>query len=152
VDIDKNLAVRLLRRLLPISSEYEGQRFFTRLNGVRAATPLLLVLVVVETTDLIFAIDSIPAIFSVTEDPFLVYTSNICAILGLRSMYFLLAGVVEKFHYLSIGLSLVLVWVGAKMLTSEVYHMPIPVSLGVVAGVLVVAVLASLLIPKKEHA
>jgi tellurite resistance protein TerC len=152
VNIEGNLAVRLLRKVMPVSSEYEGQKFFTVKNGVRFATPLFLVLVVVETTDLIFAIDSIPAIFAVTDDPFLVYTSNVCAILGLRAMYFLLAGVVDKFHYLTIGLSVILVWVGTKMLLVDIYHVPIPLSLAVIAIILSVAVGASLLFPKKEHA
>jgi tellurite resistance protein TerC len=151
IDVEKNFSVRLLRRILPISSEYDGQRFFIRRAGVLTATPLFVVLVVVETTDLIFAIDSIPAIFAVTEDPFLVYTSNVCAILGLRSMYFLLAGVVDKFHYLTIGLSVILVWVGSKMLLTDVYKVPIPVSLGVIAIILAVAVAASLMFPRKEH-
>jgi tellurite resistance protein TerC len=111
------------------------------------ATPLLLVLFVVETTDLIFAIDSIPAIFAVTDDPFLVFTSNVCAILGLRSLYFLLAGVVGRFHYLTQGLALVLVWVGTKMLLTDLYHVPIPLSLGVIATLLAGAVAASLLFP-----
>jgi tellurite resistance protein TerC len=151
INIEGNLAVRALRRIMPVSSEYEGQKFFTVKNGVRAATPLFLVLIVVETTDLIFAIDSIPAIFAVTDDPFLVYTSNVCAILGLRAMYFLLAGVVEKFHYLTMGLSLILVWVGAKMLMTDVYHVPIPLSLGVIATILTIAIAASLLRPRPDH-
>ncbi len=151
VNIEGNLAVRLLRKVMPVSSEYDGQKFFTMRNGIRLATPLFLVLVVVETTDLIFAIDSIPAIFAVTDDPFLVYTSNVCAILGLRAMYFLLAGVVEKFHYLTMGLSLILVWVGAKMLLTDLYHVPIPLSLGVIATILAIAVGASLLRPAPEH-
>lgn len=152
INIEGNIAVRLLRKVVPVSNEYEGQKFFTRKNGVLMATPLFLVLVVVETTDLIFAIDSIPAIFAVTDDPFLVYTSNVCAILGLRAMYFLLAGVVHKFHYLTIGLSFILVWVGAKMLLTDLYHVPIPLSLGVIATILTIAVAASLLRPKADHA
>jgi tellurite resistance protein TerC len=114
------------------------------------ATPLLLALVVVEATDLVFAFDSIPAIFAITNDPFLVYTSNVCAILGLRSLYFLLAGVVTKFRFLSLGLSALLVWVGTKMLVSDLYHVPIPVSLAVIVGVLSTAVVASLLFPAPE--
>lgn len=150
VNIEGNVAVRALRRFMPVSNEYDGQKFFTMKNGVRYATPLFLVLLVVETTDLIFAIDSIPAIFAVTTDPFLVYTSNVCAILGLRAMYFLLAGVVHKFHYLTMGLSLILVWVGTKMLITDIYKVPIPVSLGVIAIILTIAVAASLLRPKHE--
>ena len=114
----------------------------------RVATPLFVVLVLVETTDLIFAVDSIPAIFAITEDPFIVYTSNIFAILGLRALYFLLAGVVHKFHYLKLGLSVVLVFVGAKMLLVDVYKIPVGISLGVIALVLTGSVLASLAWPK----
>ncbi len=148
--------LRVLSRLMPMTPLYHGPRFFVlqarsgRLQ--RVATPLFLVLVLVETTDLIFAVDSIPAVFAVTREPFLVYTSNIFAILGLRSLYFLLAGVIHRFHYLKLGLSVVLVWVGGKMLLSEVYEMPITLSLGVVAAVLGIAVAASLLFPKRAQA
>jgi tellurite resistance protein TerC len=117
-DPTKNPAVRLIRRFLPVTDRYEGSRFFVRRNGVLMATPLLVVLGAVETTDLIFAVDSIPAIFAITDDPFLVYTSNLCAVMGLRSMYFLLAGVVEKFHYLQWPAS-VLAFVG-EMLLSDI--------------------------------
>src|SRR5262249_14425928 len=116
------------------------------------ATPLFVVLVLVETTDVIFAVDSIPAIFAVTTDPFLVYTSNVCAILGLRSLYFLLAGIVDKFRYLQLGLALVLVFVGTKMLIADLYKIPVGVSLAVVAGILVSAITASLLFPAKAEA
>ena len=117
------------------------------------ATPLFVVLVLVETTDLIFAVDSIPAIFAITTDPFIVYTSNVFAILGLRALYFLLAGVIHKFHFLKLGLSVVLVFVGVKMLLTDIYHMPIGISLGVIATILTVSVIASLLFPKEtaEH-
>jgi tellurite resistance protein TerC len=113
------------------------------------ATPLFVVLVLVETTDLIFAVDSIPAIFAITQDPFIVYTSNVFAILGLRAMYFLLAGVIQKFHYLKLGLAIVLVFVGVKMLLADLYKVPIGLSLGVIAMVLAGAVAASLLFPKR---
>jgi tellurite resistance protein TerC len=146
---EKNPAVRLLGRLINITKEYHGQRFFVRQNGRLWATPLLLVLVVVETTDVIFAVDSIPAIFAVTLDPFIVYTSNIFAILGLRALYFLLAGVMDMFRYLKVGLSLVLCFVGVKMMLVDLYKIPIGLSLGVVAGILGVCIVASLLGPPK---
>jgi tellurite resistance protein TerC len=138
---------------MPVSPEYRGASFFVREAGKLMATPLLLVLLIVESTDLVFAVDSIPAIFAVTEDPFIVYTSNVFAILGLRSLYFLLAGVMDKFHYLKLGLSGVLTFVGLKMLLPDMselltgvsYKIPTLVSLGVVAGILAVAVAASLL-------
>ena len=149
--LERNVVVRLFRRFMPVTNAYEGERFFVRRNGVMMATPLLLVLIVVESTDLIFAIDSIPAIFAVTTDPFLVYTSNVCAILGLRSLYFLLAGVADKFHYLKPALSVILVWVGTKMLLSEFYKVPTPLSLAVIVSVLAVAVFASLRFPPPRH-
>lgn len=142
---ERNPAVRLIRRLLPVSTEYHGQRFFVRERGALMLTPLAIVLVIVETTDLVFAVDSIPAVFAVTRDPFIVYTSNVFAILGLRSLYFLLAGVVHRFVYLKPALSGILVWVGVKMLIADVYKIPTTLSLGVVAGALAVAVLASIL-------
>lgn len=148
IDVESNAVVRLVRRILPITSHYRGTRFFIREAGRLVATPLLVVLLVVETTGLIFALDSIPAIFAVTQDPFLVYTSNVFAILGLRALYFLLAGVIERFHFLKLGLSVILVFIGTKMLIENRYPIPITVSLGVVAAVLVISVLASLLFPK----
>jgi tellurite resistance protein TerC len=155
---EANPVVRLVRRLFPVTGAYHGQRFFVRQamtpgGALRlAATPLFVVLVLVETTDLIFAVDSIPAIFAVTTDPFLVYTSNVFAILGLRSLYFLLAGVIHKFHFLKLGLSVVLVFVGAKMLLTDLYHVPMGLSLGFIAIVLAVAVGASLLFPRVAEA
>src|SRR5215213_9885731 len=137
IDPESNPVLKLVRRFLPVSPAYDGQKFFT-LQDVggrlrRAATPLFVVLVLVETTDLVFAVDSIPAIFAVTTDPFLVFTSNVFAILCLRSLYFLLAGVMDKFHYLKIGLSIVLVFIGAKMLVAMAgLHIPIGLSLAVV--------------------
>lgn len=148
MDPGKNPIVRIARKLLPVSSRYDGQRFFTVENGKRLATPLLLTLVAVEATDVIFAVDSIPAIFAITRDPFIVFTSNIFAILGLRSLYFLLAGIIEKFHYLKVGLSMVLVFVGMKMLLADVYKVPIAASLLIVAGLITGSVLLSLLRPK----
>ena len=134
VDPGKNPVLRAFRRVVPVTPDYRGQRFTVREAGRRLATPLLAVLVVVETTDVIFAVDSIPAIFAVTSDTFLVFTSNAFAILGLRALYFLLAGMMERFTYLKMGLAAVLVFVGAKMLIADVYHVPIWASLAVIAG------------------
>ena len=142
---DENPIVRLVRRVLPVTSEYNGQRFFSIENGRHVATPLLLVLVLVEFTDLIFAIDSIPAIFAVTRDPFLVYTSNIFAILGLRSMYFLLADVVQRFYLLKYGLALILTFIGVKMLGEHWFTVPILASLVVILLTLGASIAASLL-------
>ncbi|MGQ0562949.1 MAG: TerC family protein [Gemmatimonadota bacterium] len=150
-DAETNWVVRLVRRFVPLSTRYDGNHFFTFADGRRVATPLLLVLVLVEFTDLVFAVDSIPAIFGVTTDPFLVYTSNVFAILGLRSMYFLLAGVIDKFRFLRYGLSFILTFVGCKMLLSGTIHIPTMLSLVVVSGGLLVAVLLSLLMPVKEE-
>lgn len=146
-----NALVRILRKVAPITSEYRGQRFIVHEAGKAMATPLLVVLLVVESTDLVFAVDSIPAIFAVTRDPFIVFTSNVFAILGLRSLYFLLASVVDKFHYLRAALSVILTFVGIKMLLPEItylvsgvqYHIPISLSLGFILGVLALAVLGS---------
>ncbi len=144
----RNPVMRLARRFLPFSDEYDGKHFFTVRDGRRVGTPLLLVLLMVEFTDLIFAVDSIPAIFSVTTDPFLVYTSNVFAILGLRSLYFLLAGAVDKFHLLRFGLAIILTFVGVKMLLARVVHLPIWASLGVILTVLAASIAASLMFPK----
>jgi tellurite resistance protein TerC len=143
---EKNPLVRLLRRLMPVTEGYAGQKFFIRKAGVLMATPLFLVLLLVETTDLIFAVDSIPAIFAVTQEPFIVYTSNVFAILGLRSLYFVLADMIHKFHYLKLGLSAVLTFVGVKMLlTDTAWKIPTGFSLLVVASIIGVAIVASLL-------
>ncbi len=141
----QNPVLRLFRRITPVVLEYHGSRFTVVLKGRRYATLLLLVLVVVEATDVVFAIDSIPAVFAVTTDPFIVYTSNIFAILGLRALYFLLANAVSRFHYLKIGLGCVLIFVGAKMLVSEYYVVPVGLSLGVISGLLGLSIIASLL-------
>jgi len=146
---EKNPAVRLVRRFIKVTPDYQGQRFFIRKDGALWATPLLLVLVVVETTDVIFAVDSIPAIFGITLDPFIVYTSNVFAILGLRALFFLLAGVMDMFRYLKVGLSFVLCFVGAKMMIVDFYKIPIGISLGVVAGILGISILASFLVRPK---
>jgi tellurite resistance protein TerC len=148
VEVESNGLVRLLRRVMPITQSYHGHDFFVRDAGRIFATPLFVVLLVVETTDLIFALDSIPAIFAVTTDPFIVYTSNVFAILGLRSLYFLLAEVVTKFRFLKLGLSAILVFVGVKMLIVDIYHIPILVSLGVIASILTLSIIASLLLPE----
>lgn len=144
---EKNPVLRLFRRLVPVTRDYEGDKFFVRRPGL-LATPLLVVLVVVETTDLLFAVDSIPAILAITRDAFIVYTSNVFAILGLRSMYFALAGMMEMFRFLHYGLSVVLMFVGSKMLLSHYYEVPTVVALGAVAGILLLSVGASLIRPK----
>jgi tellurite resistance protein TerC len=144
-DIQDSRIVRWVRRLIPMTSDYSGQRFFVEHEGVRLATPLVVVLIVVEVTDLIFALDSIPAIFAVTTDPFIVFTSNVFAILGLRSLYFVLHGAMGAFHYLRIALSAILVFVGFKMLISGHFHVPISWSLAVIASLLLTAIVASAL-------
>ncbi len=142
---ESNPLIKLVRRLMPVTPDYEGSSFFARHGGKLMATPLFVVLVMVESTDLVFAVDSIPAIFAVTRDPFIVYTSNVFAILGLRSLYFLLKGAVDKFHYLQLSLAAVLTFVGIKMVLSDVYHMPIVISLGVIVTLLGIGVVASLI-------
>jgi tellurite resistance protein TerC len=146
---EKNIVVRAFAKLVPMIHDFAGGKFTIVQNGRRFATPLLLALVAVEVTDLIFAVDSIPAIFAITTDPFIVFTSNIFAILGLRSLYFLLAGVINKFVYLKIGLAIVLIFVGAKMLIMDFYKLPIAASLGIIAGILIVSVVASLIKARK---
>jgi tellurite resistance protein TerC len=140
---NRNPVVRLFERWVPMTREYHGQRFMIRTNGQTRATLLLLVLIVIETTDVIFAVDSIPAIFAVTQDSFIVYTSNVFAILGLRALYFMLAGVMQMFVYLKFGLSLVLCFVGAKMLLSDIYKIPIGASLAVIGTLLLLSIIAS---------
>jgi len=140
----RNPVVRLFQRMMPVTHNYHGQSFFVSKDGKRQATLMMVVLIVVETTDVIFAVDSIPAIFAITTDPFIVYTSNVFAILGLRALYFMLAGVMEMFVYLKVGLSFVLVFVGVKMILVDVYKIPIGASLGVIGGILLLSVLASL--------
>jgi tellurite resistance protein TerC len=150
---ERNPVVRWFKRLMPVTADYRRDRFFVLEGGVRHATPLFVVLLLVEVSDLIFAVDSIPAIFAVTTDPFIVYTSNVFAILGLRSLYFALAGVMNKFHYLKIGLGAVLAFVGVKMLLAHTpYKIDTLISLGVVAGILALSVVASLLRPARPPA
>ncbi len=146
----ENFVVKLFRRFFPVVHEYHGDKFFIKKDGRKFATPLFIVLIIVETTDLVFALDSIPAIFAVSQDPFIVYTSNVFAILGLRSLYFALAGVMNMFHYLKLGLAIILAFVGLKMVLSDIYHVPIGIALGVIAGVLTLSVVASIIWPKKD--
>jgi tellurite resistance protein TerC len=147
-DGEQNRIVRTARRLLPFSKDFHGKHFFVVENGRKLATPLLLVLILVELTDLVFAIDSIPAIFGVTTDPFIVFTSNIFAVLGLRSLYFLLAAVVDRFHLLKYGLALILSFVGFKMLTARFIEIDIVLSLSIILGVLALSITASLVWPR----
>lgn len=144
-ELEKNPVLRWMRSHMNITDEHHGEHFFVLKGGVRHATPLLVVLVLVEVTDLVFAVDSIPAIFSITGDPFIVFTSNIFAILGLRAMYFLLADLAQRFHLLKYGLAVILIFVGVKMLLLDVYKIPVGIALGIVALILVASVAASLL-------
>ncbi|MBK9715947.1 MAG: TerC family protein [Saprospiraceae bacterium] len=148
---EKNPVIKLFRRIMPVTNELHDGKFFVEQNGRRFATPLFLVLLLVETTDLIFAVDSIPAILAITQDQFIVYTSNVFAILGLRSLYFALAGMIDKFRYLSKGLALILMFVGVKMLIVDFYKIPILIALLVIVGILVLCIAASLIF-KKKHA
>jgi tellurite resistance protein TerC len=151
IDPAKSKTLKLFRRFVPTTDTYEGQKFLTRRNGVLMATPLLAVLVLVEVTDIIFAVDSIPAIFAVTQEPFLVFASNALAILGLRAMYFLLADLMHRFVYLKLGLSLVLIWVGIKMIISHAFFkIPTVISLGVVIVTIAVAIGASLWVSRED--
>jgi tellurite resistance protein TerC len=147
---EHNPVLKWVRKYVPLTKDYRGQQFFVRDGGIWRATPMFLVLIVVETTDLAFALDSIPAIFAITQDPFIIYSSNVFAILGLRALYFLLAGAMPYFRYLNIGLALVLVFIGVKMLIIKWVHIPIGLALGMVGGVLLLAVLASLVMASLE--
>ena len=152
IEPEANPVIRLVRRMIPVSKVYHGQRFFIRENSRITATPLFIVLVFIELTDLVFAVDSIPAIFAVTQEPFLVYTSNVFAILGLRSLYFLLADVIGRFHFLKLGLAAVLGFVGLKMLAADIFKIPIAISLGVIAIMLGASMVASRMFPKEAAA
>src|SRR5204862_5958133 len=132
VDLEHSRTMRVVRRFVPSTTEYDGQKLFTRIDAKRLATPLFAVLVLVEATDVVFAVDSVPAVLAVAREQFIVFSSNAFAILGLRSMYFLLAGMRDRFRYLNIGLGVILASVGVKMLLSDVYHVPSPASLGVI--------------------
>lgn len=142
---EHNPVLKFVQRILPVTADYHGDRFIVRQAGRILVTPLFLALLVVETTDLVFALDSIPAIFAVTTDPFIVYTSNIFAILGLRSLFFILANIIQTFHYLRLGLSIILFYVGIKMMLTDIYHIPTVLSLLVIAAVLMLAIVASLI-------
>ena len=147
---ENNPVLRLFRKFMPVSDNYATDKFFIKKTGKTFATPLFIVLLVIETTDVIFAVDSIPAILAITTDPFIVYTSNVFAILGLRALYFALAGVMELFHYLNIGLAVILAFVGVKMLISNFYEIPVSIALGVVVLTLAVSILASLMFPQQQ--
>nr|WP_202626388.1 TerC family protein [Stenotrophomonas acidaminiphila] len=147
--LDDNPALKFMRRHLRITHEYNGNRLMAEKNGVRWFTPMFVVLVLIAVTDVIFAVDSIPAIFAITTDPFIVLTSNVFAVLGLRAMFFLLAGMADRFHLLPYGLAVILGFIGAKMLLIDLYKIPVPVSLGVVAAILVVTMVLSLKLPPK---
>jgi tellurite resistance protein TerC len=155
IEPEKNFLIRIFKRFMPVTSTLEGQRFFSKIEGQWHATPLLIALLFLEATDIIFAVDSVPAIFAITAEPMIVFTSNIFAILGLRSMYFMLAGVIDKFHMLRYGLAVVLVFVGLKMVwLNDAFggKFPISWSLGIITGVIALSIIGSLLIPKRETA
>lgn len=150
--LDNNPALKFMRKHLRISHEYNGNRLVTEKDGVRWFTPMFVVLILIAVTDVIFAVDSIPAIFAITTDPFIVLTSNVFAVLGLRAMFFLLAGMADRFHLLPYGLAVILAFIGTKMLLIDIFKIPVPVSLGVVAAILVVTVVLSMKLPPKgEH-
>lgn len=151
IEPEKNPLVRLVRRFIPITKRMVGDRFFIKRRGILAATPLFLTLIVVESSDLIFAVDSIPAVLAVTRDPFIVYSSNVFAIMGLRSLYYLLSHVMEMFVYLKLGVSFILAYVGAKMLLAGVIKIPLIFSLGMIIGTLTISILVSVLLAKKPH-
>ena len=152
IEPEKNPVVRLVRRIFPVTESFDGDRFFVRRNAKLWATPLFVVVILIETTDLIFAVDSIPAILAITDDPFIVYTSNVFAILGLRSLYFALSGIEKYFHYLKFGLATILLFVGVKMCLTDYYKIPIEASLIVIISVLILSILASIVFPQKQQA
>jgi tellurite resistance protein TerC len=151
IDPGRNPVLRLFRRFFRVTEGYEGDKFFVRRAGVLMATPLVVVVLVVETTDIVFAVDSVPAVLGITLDRFIAYSSNVCAILGLRALYFALAGVMGMFRYLTYGLATVLFFIGVKMLIIDVYEMPVGIALGVVGGVLLISIVSSLLNPCEEE-
>jgi tellurite resistance protein TerC len=152
IDPEKNPVIRLVRKIIPVSTDQHGGRFFVRINRKTFATSLFITLVMIEFTDLVFAVDSIPAVLAISKDPFIVYTSNVFAILGLRSLYFALSSIINYFRFLKFGLSAILFFVGVKMCISGFYKMPIGISLGVLVGILTISVLLSVWIPKKRDA
>jgi tellurite resistance protein TerC len=149
IEPENNPVLKLVRRLFPVAEGDHGQKFFVKQAGRWAITPLFVVLIFIEWSDLVFAVDSIPAVLGVTKDPFIAYTSNVMAILGLRALYFALAGVMEKFHHLHYGLSAILVYVGTKMLIADFFHVPTFLSLGIIVTILVLSVVASMIWPAK---
>jgi tellurite resistance protein TerC len=146
---EKNPVLKYFRKIMPVTKEFVGHDFFTKKGARWAATPLFVVLLVIESTDIVFAVDSIPAVLAISHDPFIVYTSNVFAILGLRALYFAIAGVMRLFHYLNYGLAFILIFVGIKMILADYYKLPVSAALGVIAGVLAISVIASLMFPKK---
>ncbi len=150
IEPENNPLIKLFQKFVPVTHEFHGDHFFIKQAGRYVATPLFIALLAVEITDVIFAVDSIPAIIGITNDPFIVYTSNILAILGLRSLYFALAHIITRFHYLNYGLAAILIFIGVKMLLAGYFHIPIGISLGVIAAILAISVIASLLDPKEE--
>lgn len=150
LDPEKNPIIRLFRKFFPVTNEYHGDHFFAKLDGRKVATPLFIVLLFIETTDVIFAVDSIPAILAITSNPFIVYTSNVFAILGLRALYFALAGIMGLFHYLHYGLSVILVFVGGKMMLVDLFKIPIEISLAVIMLILVISVVLSKMFPPQR--
>lgn len=149
-DFSQTAGARLVKRFYKVADNYDGDKFFTVQNGIKMATPLLVVVAVIEFTDVLFAVDSIPAIFAISKDPFILYTSNIFAILGLRSLYFLLSNFIHMFSKLPYGLAIILSFIGVKMLISPWIHIPSPISLGIVGGILVLSVIASIMFPDKD--
>jgi tellurite resistance protein TerC len=147
---DRNPAIKFFSKIMPVSKLYEGSRFFIKINNIVHATPLFIVLLVIETTDIVFAVDSIPAILAVSTHPFIVYSSNIFAVLGLRSLYFALAGIMELFHFLHYGLAAILLFIGVKIILAKTYEIPILWALIVVASILVISVILSVLFPEKS--
>ena len=152
VQPDQNPVMKLAKRFLPVTSEFEGQKFFVRRAGKWLVTPLFMVLIALETTDLIFAVDSVPAVLAISDDPFIIWSSNVFAILGLRALFFLVDGILPYFRYLNFGLSVILVFIGIKMITSEAYHMPTTISLGTVGLILTITILASYIAKRREDA
>ena len=152
VQHDKNPVMKLAKRFLPVTSEFEGQKFFVRRAGKWFVTPLFMVLIGLETTDLIFAVDSVPAVLAISDDPFIIWSSNVFAILGLRALFFLVDGILPYFRYLNFGLSVILVFIGIKMITSDAYHMPTAISLGTVGSILTITILASYIAKRREDA
>jgi tellurite resistance protein TerC len=152
VQPDQNPVMKLAKRFLPVTSEFEGQKFFVRRAGKWFVTPLFMVLIGLETTDLIFAVDSVPAVLAISDDPFIIWSSNVFAILGLRALFFLVDGILPYFRYLNFGLSVILVFIGIKMITSGAYHMPTTISLGTVGLILTITILASYIAKRREDA